>query len=164
MGSSSGSNPVSGTPATPPADGSTPPAAPPVAGTTNPPVVPPAAGIAPPALPIALKVSFTLNTPDGLREISFGLEKDTDGVKVNWTITFVLFERADTTKNFGDPVVSLNVFVATALHPHAEKAAQGLTPQQTAHATGPAADAAKAVNDGTMPLPLGNKIIQGTLK
>ena len=119
----------------------------------------------PPALPIALKVSFTLNTPDGLREISFGLEKDTDGTSVAWTITFVLFERTDTTKAFGDPIVSLNVFVAPPLHANADAAAHtGLTPVQTAHATGPAADAAKAVHEGTMPLPVGNKIIQNSLK
>ena len=119
----------------------------------------------PTALPIALKVSFTLNTPDGLREISFGLEKDTDGTSVAWTITFVLYERTDTTQAFGDPVVSLNVFVAPSMHANAETAAHnGLTPIQTAHATGPAADAAKAVQAGTMPLPVGNQIVQNSLK
>lgn len=123
------------------------------------------AGSVPPALPIALKVSFTLNTPDGLREISFGLEKDTDGTRVNWTLTFVLYERTDKNQEFGDPVVSLNVFIATNLHANAETAAhKGLTPSQTAHATGPAADAAKAVHEGSMPLPVGNKIIQNSLK
>lgn len=122
-------------------------------------------GTQPPALPIALKVDFDLNTPDGLRHIAFGLEKDTDGTKVNWTITFVLSERNDTNTPFGDPLVSLRVFVATTLHAQAETAAQkGLTAAQTAHATGPAADAAKAVHEGTMPLPIGNKIIQNTLK
>ncbi len=125
----------------------------------------PPTGSMPPALPIALKVNFTLTTPDGKRQISFGLEKDTDGVKVNWTITFVLYERTDPTQPFGDPMVSLNVFVASTLHANAAAAAQnGLTPAQTAHATGPAADAAKAVNAGTMPLPVGNNIIQSSLK
>jgi len=158
MGSTSGSNSGSGkTPAsgTKPASPSTP-----ASGTK------PAAGSTPPALPIALKVSFTLNTPDGLRQISFGLEKDTDGTKVNWTITFVLYERTDKTKAFGDPVVSLNVFVASALHANAQAAVdnKGLTPAQTAHATGPAANAAKAAQAGTMPAPVANNIIQNTLK
>lgn len=118
-----------------------------------------------PSLPVALKVTFTLNTPDGLRRISFGLEKDTDGAKVDWTITFVLYERTSATASFGDPVVSLNVFVASTLHANAETAAQnGLTPAQTAHATGPAADAAKAVKAGTMPAATGNNIVQNTLK
>lgn len=149
MGSPSGSNPGSGVT----------PTASPVSGSI------PSTGTMPPALPIALKVSFTLNTPDGLREISFGLEKDTDGISVAWTITFVLFERTDTTKEFGDPIVSLNVFVAPSLHANAETAAHsGLKPSQTAHATGPGADAAKAVQAGTMPLPVGNKIIQNSLK
>jgi hypothetical protein len=139
MGSSSGSNPGSDSP--------------------------PATGTMPSALPIALKVSFTLNTPDGLRRIYFGLEEDTDGLKDNWTITFVLCERPDTTNPFGDPVVSLTVFVASTLHANAQGAAlNGLTPAQTAHATGPAADAAKAVQAGAMPSPVGNKIIQDTLK
>jgi hypothetical protein len=57
------------------------------------------------------------------------------------------------------------VFVASSLHAHAEVAAKnGLTPAQTAHATGPAADAAKAVQAGTMPAPVGNNIIQNSLK
>ena len=124
----------------------------------------PTTGTMPAALPIALKVSFTLNTVDGLRQISFGLEKDTDGVTTDWTITFVLFERTDPSVAFGSAVVTLSVFVASSLHANAETAAhQGLTPAQTAHATGPAADAAKAVSTGELPLPLGNRIVQGTL-
>jgi len=123
-----------------------------------------AAGAAAAPLPVALKVDFTLTTPDGLRKIFFGLEKDTDGVRVNWIINFVLSERSGPTKPFGDPIVSLNVFVATALHAQAALAAQnGLTPAQTAHACGPAANAAMAVHNGTMPPAVGNKIIQGTL-
>jgi len=137
--------------------------------TTPAPTTTPAATTTPapaaPALPIALKVSFTLNTPDGLRLISFGLEKDTDGVKVNWTITFVLSERTSTTVAFGSPIVSLTVFVAQTLNAKAETAAHnGLTPAQAAHATGPAADAAKAVQAGTLPKPVGDNIIQSTVK
>jgi hypothetical protein len=117
------------------------------------------------ALPIALKVSFTLNTPDGLRQIFFELEKGVEGVKVNWTITFKLCERGDPQNPFGEPVVSLHVFVASTLHANAERAAQhGLTPPQTAHATGPAANAAIAAQAGTIPLPVCHKIIQDTLK
>ena len=123
-------------------------------------------GTQPPALPIVLKVSFMLNTPDGLRQIQFGLEKDTDGVTVNWTITFVLSERSNPNRPFGDPVVSLNVFVAQALHARAQAVveANGLTPAQTAHATGPAANAALAAQAGTMPQDVANRVIQNTLK
>ena len=118
----------------------------------------------PPELPVALKVSFTLNTPDGLRRINFGLEKDTDETNVQWTITFTLYERANAGCEFGDPLVSLNVFVAQALHRNAETAAtNGLTPEQTAIATGPAANAAKAAHEGTVPVPVANKLIQSSI-
>jgi hypothetical protein len=153
---------ASSTAAPAPASTSTTPNAP-VAQTPGP-ASTPSTGTMPAALPIALKVSFTLNTPDGLRQISFGLEKDTDGITTDWTITFVLFERTDPSADFGSAVVSLSVFVASPLQTNAETAAhQGLTPAQAAHATGPAADAAKAVSMGALPLPMGNKIIQGTL-
>jgi hypothetical protein len=70
----------------------------------------------------------------------------------------VLFERSDPSAGFGSPVVSLNVFVASALHGSAETAAhQGLTAGQAALSTGPGADAAKAVSTGDLPLPLGNR-------
>src|SRR5262245_66136635 len=94
---------------------------------------------------IKLKVNFELNTPNGLRRVIFGLEKDaTSGTVVVWTINFQLFERAKRTDPYTDPIVSLQVEVDKALFPKAEKAAQGLTPGQSAHALGPAADDAKA--------------------
>jgi hypothetical protein len=118
----------------------------------------------PAPLQIALKVSFTLNTTDGLRQISFGLEKDTDGVTADWTITFVLYERTDPTVDFGNAVVSLTVFVASPLQANAEIAAHsGLTPAQAAQAIGPAADAAKAASAGALTLPEASEIIQNTL-
>lgn len=162
-GSGGGSKPPSTTPSggTPSPGSGSPSPGTPASGSGS----TPAGGSSPPALPIAIKVSFTLNTPDGLRQISFGLEKDTDGIKVQWTITFTLYERTDKTKAFGDPVVSLTVVVAPALHANAETAAQnGLTPTQTAHATGPAADAAKAAQAGNIPAAVANNQIQNTLK
>ena len=158
--------------ASPISDGTSPSAMPaavaaPIAAATPPlPTVDstPSTGTMPAPLQIALKVNFTLNTTDGLRQISFGLEKDTDGVSTDWTITFVLYERTDPTVDFGNAVVSLTVFVASPLQANAETAAHsGLTPTQAAHATGPAADAAKAVSTGDLPLPVGNNIIQNTL-
>lgn len=158
---SDGTN-LSATPAVAPAA-----AAAPIAAATPPlPTVDstPSTGTMPAPLQIALKVNFTLNTTDGLRQISFGLEKDTDGVTTDWTITFVLYERTDPSQDFGNAVVSLTVFVATPLQANAETAAHtGLTPAQAAHAVGPAADAAKAVSAGSLPLPVGNNIIQSTL-
>ena len=121
-------------------------------------------GTQPPALPIALSIDFELITPDGLRRVEFGLEKDTDGTRVNWTITFILSERANSNADF-EQVASLHVLVASALQDAAATAAtNGLTPAQTAHATGPAAEAVKAVNTGELPPAAGGKIVQNTLK
>jgi hypothetical protein len=114
---------------------------------------------------IKLKVNFELNTPNGLRRVIFGLEKDaTSGTVVVWTINFQLFERAKRTDPYTDPIVSLQVEVDKALFPKAEKAAQGLTPGQSAHALGPAADDAKAAADGEIDQEDANDTIQNTLK
>jgi len=113
---------------------------------------------------IAVKVNFELNTPDGLRRVKFGLEKDFTGTDIIWRINFQLWERSDPSKAFIDPLVSLQVQVNPQLNARAQQATKGLTPAQTAHATGPAADAAlAALNDPTFQ-PIANKQIQGTLK
>ncbi len=114
---------------------------------------------------IAIKVHFTLNTPDRLRRVIFGLEKDTQGEVVIWKINFQLFERAKKTDDFGDAIVALDVEVDAALHAKAEKAAQnGLTPGQSAHALGPAADDAKAAADGEIDQEEAGQTVQNTLK
>src|SRR5271168_3780895 len=78
------SSSTAGSTATPaPASTSTTPNAPVVQ--TPGPASTPSTGTMPAALPIALNVSFTLNTPDGLRQISFGLEKDTACITTDWT-------------------------------------------------------------------------------
>jgi hypothetical protein len=111
----------------------------------------PAAGAgASTTLPVVLKVDFTLITPDGQRKIGFSLEKDSDGTKTTWTITFTLYEKQAGATTFGDPIISLNVVVSPVLGGNAQSVAQnGLTAAQAAHATGPAADAAKALANGT---------------
>ena len=114
---------------------------------------------------IKLKVNFELNTPNGLRRVIFGLEKDaTSGNVVVWTINFQLFERKKRTDPYTDAIVTLNVEVDKALFPKAEKAAQGLTPGQSAHALGPAADDAKAAADGEIDEEDAQDTIQNTLK
>ena len=114
---------------------------------------------------VKLKVNFELNTPNGLRRVIFGLEKDaTSGNLVVWTINFQLFERAKRTDPYTDAIVTLNVEVDKALFPKAEKAAQGLTPGQSAHALGPAADDAKAAADGEIDEEDAQDTIQNTLK
>ncbi len=114
---------------------------------------------------IKLKVNFQLNTPNGLRRVIFGLEKDaTSGNVVVWTINFQLFERAKKSDPFGDPIVQLDVEVDKALNAKAEKAAKGLTAGQSAHALGPAAEDAKAAEDGEIDQEDAQQTIQNTLK
>ena len=114
---------------------------------------------------IKLKVNFELNTPNGLRRVVFGLEKDTDPTNtVTWTIHFQLFERTKKTDPFGDAIVTLDVEVDQALNSKADKASKGLTPGQSAHALGPAADDAKAAEDGEIDQSDAEDTIQNTLK
>jgi len=114
---------------------------------------------------IKLKVNFQLNTPNGLRRVIFGLEKDaTSGTVVVWTINFQLFERAKKSDPFGDAIVKLDVEVDKALNSKAEKAAQGLTAGQSAHALGPAAEDAKAAQDGEIDEADAQQTVQNTLK
>ena len=114
---------------------------------------------------IKLKVNFQLNTPNGLRRVIFGLEKDaTSGNVVQWSINFQLFERAKKSDPFGDPIVSLDVEVDKALNAKAEKAAKGLTAGQSAHALGPAAEDAKAAEAGEIDAEDAQQTVQNTLK
>jgi hypothetical protein len=113
---------------------------------------------------IAIKVSFELNTPDGKRRVQFGLEKDFTGTDIIWRIHFQLWERTDRSRPYVDPIVSLDVQVNPQLNERAEKATNGLTPSQTAHATGPAADAAVAAQQGELPVEVAQDQIQGTLR
>jgi hypothetical protein len=114
---------------------------------------------------IKLKVNFELNTPNGLRKVIFGLEKDaTQADIVSWSIDFQLFERAKKTDPWGDAIVTLNVDVDKKLFPKAEVAAQGLTPAQSAHALGPAADDARAAADGEIDQSEAEETVQNTLK
>jgi hypothetical protein len=113
---------------------------------------------------IKISVNFELNTPNGLRRVIFGLDKDTQGQVVSWKINFQLFERANKTDPFGDPLVSLSVQVDKALNDQAETASKGLTPGQSAHALGPAADDAKAASAGEIDQEDAEQTIQNTIK
>jgi hypothetical protein len=115
---------------------------------------------------VKLKVNFQLNTPNGLRRVIFGLEKDATGGNnvVVWTINFQLFERAKKSDPFGDAIVTLDVEVDKALNAKAEKAAKGLTAAQSAHALGPAAEDAKAAEAGEIDEADAQQTVQNTLK
>jgi hypothetical protein len=114
---------------------------------------------------IKLKINFELNTPNGLRKVIFGLEKDaTSGNVVSWSIDFQLFERSKKSEPFGDAIITLNVDVDKKLFPKAEQAAKGLSPGQSAHALGPAADDARAAAEGEIDEEEAQETIQNTLK
>ncbi len=114
---------------------------------------------------IKLKVQFELNTPNGLRKVIFGLEKDaTQGNVVSWSINFQLFQRDKKTDPWGDAIVTLNISVDKKLFPKAETAAQGLSPAQSAHALGPAADDAQAAADGEIDQDEAADTVQNTLR
>lgn len=114
---------------------------------------------------VAMKVNLILNARNGLRRVIFGLEKDTDGDQVTWTINFQVFERDKRSDAYTDPLVSLDVEVDLALHAKAENAAKsGLTPNQAAHALGPAADDAKASQAGEIDVAEAADTVQATLK
>ncbi len=114
---------------------------------------------------VAIKVHFELITKDKLRRVIFGLEKDTEGVKVKWKINFQLFERDKKTDPWGDAVVDIDIEVDKELHPNAEKTAlNGMTAGQQAHAAGPAAIDQKAAKAGTLSQAKANRTTQDTLK
>ena len=113
---------------------------------------------------IKLKVNFELNTPNGLRKVIFGLEKDaTAGNIVKWSIDFQLFERSKKSDPWGDAIVTLNVDVDKKLFPKAEAASQGLSASQSVHALGPAADDAAAAAAGEIDEEEAQDTVQNTL-
>jgi hypothetical protein len=113
---------------------------------------------------IGIKVRFELITKDKLRRVVFGLEKDTEGNVVTWRIDFQLFERDKRGDPWGDAIIILQVEVDKALNAKAEKALKGLTPGQSAHALGPAADDAKAAKEGEIDEEEAKETVANTLR
>jgi hypothetical protein len=93
----------------------------------------------------AVHVKFSVNTPDGLRRVIFELERNTlDDGSIGWKIGFLLFERAQRSGQFGDPIADLLVEVDSGLNSRAQAMADnGMTLSQSAFAVGPAADTVK---------------------
>ena len=115
---------------------------------------------------IAIKVSFELDSTDGLRKVMFGLEKDVKGTDDIWFIHFQLQEKQSASDKDFINVVTLDVLVdEQALHPAAQAAADhGLTPSQAGHALGPAADDAKGTTTGDIDTDTAGHTIKGSLK
>lgn len=114
---------------------------------------------------VSAKFEITLNAKNGLRRILFVLEKNTSGAVVDWKIHFKLLERAKKTDPYGDPLVEVKVSVAAELNDKAQKAAdKGLTAMQSSHVLGPAAEDAKAVKTGEIPVEDAEATIEDTLR
>jgi len=113
---------------------------------------------------IGVKVRFELITKDKLRRVVFGLEKDTEGNVVMWKIDFQLFERDKKGDPWAEAIIVLQVELEKALNAKAEKALKGLTPGQSAHALGPAADDAKAAKEGEIDEDEAKETVASTLR
>lgn len=112
---------------------------------------------------VSMSVNFVVNTTDGLRQVTFGLEKDTTGTNIEWQIHFKLLERAKRTDSF-DLIVQLDVDVKTSLIPQAEAMAHSKpSADQAAHIVGPLADDAKLVQSGDLPKPVFDDEAQHTM-
>lgn len=92
----------------------------------------------------SFSVDLLIVTPNQLRKITFKLTKEVKtGGEVKWTMTFGLYERKDTTKDFAEVVV-LTVNISKPQHAKIEAtAAKGLDEAQSSAAL-VAADTAKA--------------------
>jgi hypothetical protein len=112
----------------------------------------------------SLSVDLGVTTPDRLRHIAFGLQKDTgdDGI-VTWEIDFALEERAKASDDFTE-IVSLTIKVKSRNNTAAEATAtEGLSDAQVTHLSGPAAIAAKKLKDGTFSQEQTARVVEGTL-
>ena len=87
---------------------------------------------------VSISVDLGVTTPDGLRHIDFGLEKDTgDDDSVTWTINFTFQTRATSSDAFTDEV-TLEIVVKTKDFEKAQATAtEGLSDPQVAHLNGP---------------------------
>jgi len=113
---------------------------------------------------VSISVDLGVTTPDNLRHIEFGLEKDTgDDDSVTWTIHFKFQERQSATDNFVD-VVSLDVKVKEKNHQAAEATAkEGLTDPQVDHLNGPVTVASQNLSQGQGTEDQVSRLVEGTL-
>jgi len=113
---------------------------------------------------VSISVDLGVTTPDNLRHIAFGLEKDTgdDGTET-WAIHFKFQERSSTTDDFVD-VVTLDVTVKEKNFPAAQATAtDGLSSPQVDHLNGPVTVAAQKLNQGQVDQNRVSQLVEGTL-
>ena len=115
---------------------------------------------------ISAKFSVELNTPSDLRRVLFSLEKNVEGQVVIWKLHFELLERKAADKPYGSPIVKVDLELKKELESQADKIAKAkkLTPEQAAHALGPAANDQKAAKAGEIPQAEANDTVQDTVR
>ena len=113
---------------------------------------------------VSISVDLGVTTPDNLRHIDFGLEKETaDDDSVTWTIHFKFQERANASDNFID-VVTLDVVVKMKNHPAAEATAkEGLSGPQVDHLNGPVTVASQKLQQGSVTEDQVSRVVERTL-
>ena len=112
---------------------------------------------------LSLSVQFTIMTPDQLKEIKFGLIKNTEADVVSWQITFSLSTRAEKT----EPLVKLVDVTVDADIKHYELAEdtanKGPNKPQTDHLTLNAATAGERFSEGKIKEASFKRTVKATL-
>ena len=113
---------------------------------------------------VSISVDLGVTTPDNLRHIDFGLEKDTgNDDTITWTIHFKFQERESISDSFID-VVTLDVVVKKKNHPAAEATAKdGLTDPEVDHLNGPVTVASQKLSAGQTTEDRVSRLVEATL-
>jgi hypothetical protein len=114
---------------------------------------------------IKIHVKFTILTPDQLKQIEFGLNKDklADGVTDSWKITFALSTRATKTDAFVtliDAEIDADLKDAPAAE---ETASKGVNKPQSDHLTLNVSTAAERLKAGKIKQPTFDRTLKATL-
>ncbi len=112
---------------------------------------------------VSVELNLTVTSPDNLRHLEFGLEKDTASGNVTWTIDFKFQQRADANAAFVT-LVSLHIKVKSKYNDSAADTKQhGLSSAQQEHLLGPATVAAQGLAAGTVPEASASRVVENTL-
>jgi hypothetical protein len=113
---------------------------------------------------VSISVDLGVTTPDQLRHIAFGLEKDTgDDDTVTWTIHFAFQTRQSTTDDFVDEV-NLDVKIKEKNFSQAEATAHdGLSDPQVNHINGPVAAVSQLHSQGGASDDQLSRVVEGTI-
>jgi hypothetical protein len=113
---------------------------------------------------VSISVDLGITTPDQLRHIAFGLEKDTaDDGTVLWTIHFAMQARESTSDNFVDQV-NLDVTVKVKNFNKAEATAhEGFSDPQVGHLNGPVTAVSQLHAQGNATDNQLSRVVEGTI-